>query len=295
MSKKRLRSMVAGLALLNLITIVIFAIWPMFNSRTVGGGETVAQIGDVGISRESWINELEQRYGKDVLKEMVDEEVVKQMAEKYDVSVTDQEIEREYKIMKTLYGTYEQSQSQSEDQRKAQIKADLLLEEILTKDVSISETEIKNYYNDNQDLFRIPTTYRISHLTTATKSEADKVMKELTKGVSFQVLAMEKSLDEFTANQGGAMGFISEDNERVPKVYIETAASMKTNDWSKPIQIEEGWAVLYLHEKIKGEQFSYDEVKQQIRRQLAMEHIQTSVSSEIFWDELEVEWFYGAK
>lgn len=287
--------MVAGLALLNLITIVVFAIWPMFNSRTVGGEETVAQIGNVGISREKWINELEKRYGKDVLKELVNEEVVKQMADKYDVSVTDQEIEREYKVMKTLYGTYEQSQSQSEDQRKAQIKADLLLEEILTKDVNISETEIKNYYNNNQDLFRIPTTYRISHLTTATKGEADQVVKELSEGVSFEVLAMEKSLDEFTANQGGAMGFISEDNERVPKVYIETAASMKTNHWSAPIQLEEGWAVLYLHEKIKGEQFSYGEVKQQIRRQLAMEHIQTSVSSEIFWDELDVDWFYGAK
>ena len=50
-----------------------------------------------------------------------------------------------------------------------------------------------------------------------------------------------------------------------------------------------------LHEKIEGNQYTYDEVKDQIHRQMALEQIQSPVSGKIFWDELDVEWFYGLK
>lgn len=76
--KQKLRAIIAGLALLNLLTIVIFVIKPLIISKSVIGEETVAKIGSTDISREAWINELEKRYGEDVLEEMVDKEVVKQ-------------------------------------------------------------------------------------------------------------------------------------------------------------------------------------------------------------------------
>ena len=50
-----------------------------------------------------------------------------------------------------------------------------------------------------------------------------------------------------------------------------------------------------LHEKIDGRQYSYKEVKEQIRRQKALEQIQAPVSGKIFWDEFDVDWVYESE
>ncbi|MGG3477993.1 peptidyl-prolyl cis-trans isomerase [Peribacillus frigoritolerans] len=295
MPKHKLRAIIAGLALLNLLTIIIFVIKPLIISKTVIGEETAAKVGSKDISRDAWMNELEKRYGEDVLEEMVDKEVVKQAAEKYKVKISDEELDRELKMMKTMYGTAGQNLNKSNDQLRQEVQSSLLLEKLLTKDVSVSKTAMRNYYDNNKDIYRIPTAFHISHITTSTKKQADQVIRELEKGVSFEVLAMEKSLDEFTANQGGDMGYISQDNEQVSKEYITAAEKMKVKKWSDAIQTEDGWAILYLHERIEGKQYEYEEVKDKIHRQIALEQIQAPVSGKIFWDEFDVEWFYGLK
>ncbi|MGE6379361.1 peptidyl-prolyl cis-trans isomerase [Peribacillus muralis] len=295
MPKQKLRAIIAGLALLNLLTIIIFVIKPLIFSKSVIGEETAAKVGSKDISREAWINELEKRYGEDVLEEMVDKEVVKQAAEKYKVKISDKEIDRELKMMKTMYGAAGQTLNKSSDQLKQEVQSSLLLEKLLTKDVSVSGAVMEKYYEENKDVYRIPTTYHISHITTTTKKQAERIRQELEKGVSFEVLAMEKSQDEFTANQGGDMGYISQDNEQVPKEYIEAAEKLQANKWSEAVKTEDGWAVLYLHEKIKGKQYNYEEVKDKIHRQIALEQIQAPVSGKVFWDEFDVEWFYGSK
>ncbi|MET1176493.1 peptidyl-prolyl cis-trans isomerase [Peribacillus simplex] len=295
MPKQKLRAIIAALALLNLLTIIIFVIKPLIISKSVIGEETAAKVGSKDISRDAWINELEKRYGEDVLEEMVDKEVVKQAAEKYKVKISDEELDRELKMMKTMYGTAGQNLNKSNDQLRQEIQSSLLLEKLLTKDVSVSETAMRNHYDNNKDIYRIPTAFHISHITSSTKKQADQIVRELEKGVPFDVLAMEKSLDEFTANQGGDMGYISQDNEKVSKEYITAAENLKVKKWSDPIQTEEGWAIIYLHERIEGKQYEYDEVKDKIHRQIALEQIQAPVSGKIFWDEFDVEWFYGLK
>ena len=295
MSKQKLRAIIAGLALLNLLTILIFVIWPFIASKITLGEETAAKIGSKDISREAWINELEKRYGKDVLEEMVDKEVVGQAAKKYKVTISEDEVDRELKMMKTMYGTAGQNLNKTKAQWKQEIQSNLLLEKLLTKDVTVSEATIKDYYENNKDIYRMPTTYHISHITTSTKDQAEQIIKELNKGASFSVLAMEKSLDEFTANQGGDMGYISQDNEQISKAYISAAEKLKVGKWSQPVETDEGWAVLYLHEKIDGRQYSYKEVKEQIRRQKALEQIQAPVSGKIFWDEFDVDWVYESE
>lgn len=295
MPKQKLRAIIAALALLNLLTIIIFVIKPLIISKSVIGEETAAKVGSKDISRDAWINELEKRYGEDVLEEMVDKEVVKQAAKKYKVKISDEELDRELKMMKTMYGTAGQNLNKSNNQLRQEIQSSLLLEKLLTKDVSVSETAMRNHYDNNKDIYRIPTAFHISHITSSTKKQADQIVRELEKGVPFDVLAMEKSLDEFTANQGGDMGYISQDNEKVSKEYITAAENLKVKKWSDPIQTEEGWAIIYLHERIEGKQYEYDEVKDKIHRQIALEQIQAPVSGKIFWDEFDVEWFYGSK
>ncbi|MDP4086995.1 MAG: peptidyl-prolyl cis-trans isomerase [Bacillota bacterium] len=295
MRRNQLWLVIFGLILLNCLTIAIFLSKSKETNSMAVNNEKVATIGDSSISRQEWLNELEARYGKDVLKEMIDQKVIKEMAKKYKITVPDRDVEREFKMIQTTYGTSNQNKLLDEKKWKEQIKNSLLLEEILTKDVIVSKSEMESYYKKNKSLFDVPTAYHLSQIIVKTKDDANRAIKELSQGSSFSALAMERSIDNFSANQGGDLGYITEDDEQYPGKYIDVAKKLKEGKWSQPFKVEQGYAILELHNIINGKNYSYNEVKDQVRRQIAMEQMKIPASARTFWDDAKVSWFYGNK
>ncbi|MFF2450347.1 peptidyl-prolyl cis-trans isomerase [Neobacillus sp. NPDC058068] len=294
LGRKQLWMVIAALIMVNCLTVAFFLSKASETSGTMSNEEAVATVGKEAISRQDWLNELESRYGKDVLKEMIDQMVVEEIAAKYHIKVSDQEVEREFRMLQATANSFSQKNHKNEKQWKEQIRQSLLLEEILTRDVVVSNKELKSYYDKNKTLFDVPAAYHLSHIIVKTKGEAEKASKELANGSSFAALAMERSIEEFSANEGGDIGYISEEDERYPEQYIETAKKLKTGAYSKPFKVEQGYALLKLEAKISGKKYSYDDVKEQIRRQIALEQIKTPVSASTFWDDAKVDWFYGS-
>lgn len=277
---------IAGLVLLNLITLAFL----LFKGD--GSGEAVAKVGGDKITRQEWMSEMETKYGKSTLSELIDQKVIEEAGEKYGVKVSEKAVDLELKMVKTMYGG-NFTDEMSEDKWRRQIKNNLILEELLTADVSVSEEEMKSYYEQNSSQFQVPDTYHISQIIVKTKEEAEQTLKELDEGSSFSVLAMERSIDEFTASLGGNAGYVSEDDEHISAEVFEQVKTLKPGKWTKPIKTENGYAVVMLHEHLKGENYSFKEVKSMIRRQIALEQMDVPVSAKPFWKEAEVEWFYG--
>lgn len=299
MNQKILWSIIAALVITNCLSIVYFtAAKP--EEKTVkaskaviasGEEEVVATIGEITITRQQWLNELEGRYGKQILEEMIDEEVVRQLAEKHQITLSEDAIDRELTLIKTMYNTIDHEKI-NDEHWKEQIELSILLEELLTKDAVISEEEMKHFYKENKHLYEIPKSYHLSHIVVKTKETAEQVRDELKNGSSFSALAMEKSIDEFSANRGGELGYVNAENGYAPDNYLEVAENLNPNEWSQPIQVENGYAVVILHEVIDEVTYSYEDVKDQIKRQIAIDQMNGTISVEPFWKELDVKWFY---
>ncbi|GLB61576.1 peptidyl-prolyl cis-trans isomerase [Cytobacillus sp. NCCP-133] len=285
MEKRQLLMIIAGLVLLNLITLAFL----LFKGD---GGEAVAKIGGDKITRQEWMSEMETKFGKSTLSELIDQKVIEKAGKKYGVKISDKAVDLELKMVKTMYGG-NFSDEMNEDKWRRQIKNNLILEELLTADVSVSEEEMKSYYEQNSSQFLVPDSYHISQIIVKTKEEAEQTLKELEEGSSFAVLAMERSIDEFTANQGGSAGYINEDDEHLSADILKQVRGLKPGKWTKPIQTEDGYAIVMLHEHLKGENYSFEDVKNMIRRQIALEQMDVPVSAKPFWKEADVEWFYG--
>ncbi|MDP4161700.1 MAG: peptidyl-prolyl cis-trans isomerase [Bacillota bacterium] len=295
MKPKQLWLVIAGLILLNCITAVIFFSKSVGVSGSGVSGEEVATIGNDSISRQSWLNELEERYGQDVLRDMIDQKVIEQMADKYKISIPKKEIDQELRMNQMMYTSNGKDKPADQKKWRQQIKSNLLLDDILTKDVVVSNKEIKTYYDRNKSLFNIPESFHLSHIVVNSMAEAKKAVKELSGGSSFRALAMERSIDEFSSNLGGDIGFVSDEDERYPAQYIKEAKKLKKGQWSKPIKTDQGYAIILLQDKVKGQTYSYQDVKNQIRRQIALDQMKTPVTARTFWDEAKVNWFYGNK
>ena len=298
MKKKQLVYIVIALILTNCLTIAYFltelksekVMSPLTHEDTK---EVVAKIGNDQITRETWLYEIEQAYGKEVLEALINEKVTEKLKEKYDIKVNPIEVERELRMIKMMYAGTINGEVVNEEEWKKQIENNIVIEEIITKDVAIDEEEMKKYYEDNKVFYDIPDAYHLSHIVVKTLEEAEQVGRELAEGSNYKTLALEWSIDPLTASLGGDIGFIAEGDSQFPEQYIETAQQLKPNEWSGPVQTNEGYAILLLHEHVEGVTYTYDEMKNQIRRQIALKQLDAPMTIQSFWDEIGVEWFYG--
>lgn len=255
--------------------------------------EFIATIGDKSVTREDWLKKMEDEYGKSTLEDMINVRVVEQLAKKNKLKVSDSDIEREFLLIKAVNNSFYEDEHTTEKEWKDQIRYNILLEELLTKDIDISEKEMKSFYTKNKELYQFDDSYRIRHIVVKDQEEANRVLKDLKGGSSFEAVAAERSTDRYTSPYGGDLGFVTEAQDSIPAAYITEARTLKENEWStEPIKVSKGYAIIQLKEKLNARTFTYDEVKDQIKRQIAMDQLGDKATVKTLWKEADVSWFY---
>lgn len=296
LAQRRLKTkpvlIVLGLLLLG--NIFWFIAWLIPNGAA-GGTEEVASVNGEKITREDWMVAMEEQYGKDTLLELVNAKVMETAAKKFDIDVTEKEIELELALIRSAQdSTVTSVQSLNKEMQRQKMRAQLILDKVLTKDVIIEDEQIKKFYDENQSLYNIPTTYRTSLIVLQSEADAQDAVKELENGSSFDALARERSIDISSASLGGDIGFISEGQENVDASVINAASNLEVDQWSDPVSLKDGrYGIVYVQDIAKGEAFSFEDVKNHIKREIALEQLSQSVTPEAFWKEFDTEWFYG--
>lgn len=297
LSKRRLKTkpILTIIFILLLGNVFWFSLWLISQSKGTGGDEIVATIDDEHITRQQWMAAMENRYGKETLQTLVNETVMEKAAEKYDIDVTEEEIDLELALVRSAQEFTEMTTYNFDEKVLRQsIRAQLILEKVLTKDIIIEEQNVKAYYDENQSLYNIPTAYRTNILIVQSEEDAQSSLKELESGSDFSVLARERSIDTSSASLGGDIGFVTENQTNIDSAIPNAVSKLNENEVSKPFLLEDGrYAIVLVKEINKGKFFTYEDVSGHIRRVLALEQLPTSITTEAFWKEFNATWFYG--
>lgn len=298
MSKKFLLGMMIVLLITNISTLLL---WRQSNvvvvndhqSIKVNKNEQVASVGQNNITYDEWLHSLMQQYGESHLEKMIDREVVDQLAEDKGITVPEKVIEREIAYLLTMHGPLSESEL---DEMKELWRNDLLyrfrLETLLTENVDVSEEEMKAYYDEYHKQYDFEGSVQLSQIIVDNAEQAEKIMKELKAGASFDLLASEYSIDEETRAKGGYLGFFTETNPLLPSSYVDVFSSMKAGSYSEPFETHGGLAILYLHRHLPSISFTYEEAKPYIRNELGLNKVNGHVTAETLWDRLDVNWVY---
>ena len=123
-----------------------------------------------------------------------------------------------------------------------------------------SEDEVKAAYNDNKDALKAPPQYHISQIYIAAPAKNDKQLQDAArikaseiaaktreKNADFGELAKKYSEHKPSAEQGGEMGWLSEE-QMLPEVRA-VVATMKPGDVSTVIHTSQGWHIVRLQER----------------------------------------------
>ena len=242
-----------------------------------GSEDIVATVGSEEISQEQFVKELKSLYGKEVLNDYINQKVIFKAAEKYGIKVEKAEVEREYRKLLIGYETegdftsyLKEQMGWNKEQLMKNIEFYILWEELATKDVVIPEVDLKAYYNEHQDEFNEPASAHMAQIIVKNQDEAKQVIEEIKAGSDFNTLAQEKSIDLLTASKGGDIGFVSLEELNLSSKVIDELKNIQVGEISQPHQVEEGYAIFKVLEKKEAVTYSFDQIKGEIRRELAL-------------------------
>ncbi|WP_430789347.1 peptidylprolyl isomerase [Virgibacillus flavescens] len=255
--------------------------------------EPVATIEGEDISYDDWISKLRDKHGQEQLKQMVDEELVAQLANKNDIEVSEKVIERELALLAGMQGPMTSEEiEQKEEEWRQDIIYRYRLGTLLTMDTTIPEEEMKSYYNEYKNQYNFTASMKVSHIIVNDMETAEKVKKELDNGASFPLLAKEYSIDEDTKKDGGYLGYFQTNSQFLPTGYLDAAKEMKKGTYSEPFKSDAGVAIIYLHRMLPEIDFTYEEIKPYLKTELALDEMDQSLTTEPLWNKLNIEWIY---
>ncbi len=224
------------------------------------GEKEIVRVNDVSISLDEFrqISEGQSLEGK---MRLLSEKGLRDFLENY--VVTRELISQEAK--KKGYEKNPEIQLKIENFKKMMLM-DALMEEVLKGKTEVSESELQQYYKENQDRFTEPQEIKIRHIFVTSDAALKEVLTGLSKKENFAKLAETYNMDK-SREDGGNLGWIKR-GQLAPSFaqFEEAAFSLKNRgEISEVVQTGLGYHLIQLDEKRGSALRPYDKVKERIR------------------------------
>jgi parvulin-like peptidyl-prolyl isomerase len=186
-------------------------------------------------------------------------------AEKLGVSVSDKDVDAaEQSLIKTRFNgkradyvkALKQQGLTPAQYREKALAVSALSKKIfdsVTKDVKVSESDVRAYYTQNQSQYGTPEQRDVRHILIsikgkngqvdypASKAKADAVYAQLKNGADFAALAKKESADPGSKNTGGKLTISR--GQTVPE-FDKVSFDLATGALSKPVKTQYGYHVI---------------------------------------------------
>ena len=265
--------------------------------RSSGGGKRtyyIAEVNESGITSDQLQNaflnaisryddtvlsSLDQSaivsFKKNILNQLIDTELLYQQTQKEKVKISNNEINLEIDKIKDNFSSTEEFNEALKANNitlvrlKEDIKRQLMINSILEKtrnQVSISDEELLEYYNDNKESFLEPEQVHARHILLETDEEANNLLLQLKEGLTdFAELAKEKSIGP-SAPSGGDLGFFT--RGQMVKEFEDAAFSLEPGEISEVVQSQFGYHIIKSEEKKEEYSPTFEEAKERISNTL---------------------------
>lgn len=300
MSRKLLWGVIVVLLITNIATLLLMnrdseVPLDQAGEKTVSSTkEAVATIDGKDISYEEWMTALRETHGEKSLKSLIDRKVVAQLAEEKGIEISEKVIDRDLAYLTSMQGPLTEEELAAEEAKwREELIYRYQLEFLLTEDISIPDDEIESYYAEYGNQYDFTPAMQLSHILVSNRETADKIYEELGQGANFELLAREYSIDDETKNSGGYLGFINTNSQFFPNGYEEIATDMEEHSYSEPFVADSGIAIVYLHQKLPGIEFTFEEIKDYVKSEMALHQESIPLQADPLWEQIEVDWIYS--
>ena len=233
-----------------------------------------------------------------LLNQMIGGELMYQVAKNTPVKDQDKQINDALGKLKARFKTDDeykkglQEQGLNEKDLRELIRRNVIIENHIEQMVvpkqTVSDAEVKEFYDKNPETFTQPEQVRASHIlitVDATATDADKkaakekaegFLKQVKAGADFAKLAQENSGCP-SSKQGGDLGYFGKG--QMVKPFEETAFAMKTGDVSGVVETQFGYHIIKLTEKKSPSKIPFNDVKVRIADSLKRKKVSEAINA----------------
>jgi peptidyl-prolyl cis-trans isomerase SurA len=216
-----------------------------------------AQLGEAQQQQQQPTQEQANSLRLNVLRELIDEEIVQQRAAKTNLTATNEEVDAKLAEMKAPY-TEEQfdqrlkASNHTLDDVKHDLRRSVTIDKLLNKEINskitVTDTDVTNYFNQHKAEFNlIETQYHLAQIQVTSvpsaqpgnlqgskatsddeaKKKIQALKNRLDSGEDFGAMAMNFSERPETAANGGDMGFVAESQMHADPMIFAAVTKLK--------------------------------------------------------------------
>ncbi len=234
-----------------------------------------------------------------ILNQMINDEILTQMAAAAGLNATDAEVDVRFNEFKSQYTEEKfqdllKQQKMTADDIRAELRKSITVDELvhkeITSEISVTDAEIKSFYEKNKESFNLPESYHIAHILITPVADPDvqnarkddaksadearqkaaRLLKEIQGGMDFATIAKDYSEDPTSGPGGGDLNFQPRPAiENIDPRLSQAVQRMKNGEtYPQAIETRFGFHILKLLEKDAGGQkdLSDPRVQAQVRQ-----------------------------
>lgn len=246
-----------------------------------GGSDVVATVNGRVITKDDLYNAMYEQIGEQAIEQLINTILIEQEARRQNITVSNDEIQAEIDKLAEQYGgreTLETLLEQSGSSLKSfedNIRINLYIERLLADEIEVTDEQVREYYDNNQDAFYQDEQVRARHILVEDSALARELLIQLRNGADFAELAEKHSIDPGSAANGGDLGWFP--RGRMVEPFEEAAFNAEPGELVGPVESEYGFHIIEVLERKPAGVQPFEEVKDQIRENLVNEQLQEKV------------------
>ena len=161
---------------------------------------------------------------------------------------------------------------------KRDILAQMAMRETL-KDVTVTEEELKTFYDQNQQQFKKGETVNAKHILTDSEEKCHDILEEIVKGEK----TFEDAAKEFSTcpskERGGDLGEFGKG--QMVKEFEDAAFSAEIGHVVGPVKTQFGYHLNKVEKKIEATVVSFEQIKENLRTNLLQQKQSTAYNQKV--------------
>lgn len=240
-----------------------------------GGGGTVVSVNGQAITHADLDSKLETGpAAKSTLQQMVTNDLIDQYAQKNNITVSQDDINKIEDQYKKQYPNDQwnellKARGLTEKDVQDIFRRQIILDKATGTNIKISEAQIKAFYDKNHAQFDTQPMAKARHILVPDLKTAQKVESDLAAGKDFAAEAKQYSTDPGSRDKGGELGWFKKGG--MVQQFDQYAFSGPIGKISQPIKSMFGYHVIQIEDRKPGTTATlasvHDQIAQQLRQQ----------------------------
>ena len=234
---------------------------------------------------------------KEAIERLIERELLYQESQKKGIKLDETAVNEQLEILKKRFPSKAEfknalsKMNMSEARVKSEFTRGMAIQKFinngLVQKITVSDREIKTYYDSNPDFFEQSEQVRAHHILVKVDPKGDasqkaeshkkieKIQQKLHKGEDFTALAKEFSQCPSSA-KGGDLGYFN--RGQMVKPFEDAAFALKPGEVSDIVETKFGYHLIKVVDKKPKSTIAYEDVKDKLGQYLKQEKVKKEVS-----------------